>query len=66
VTCVEKDVCLVAGLGEGRMPIYEPGLKELMAKNADRLRFTTDLASMLHETDVVFIAVDTPRGRRIY
>jgi UDPglucose 6-dehydrogenase len=48
------------------MPFYEPGLKELMAKNADRLRFTTDLASMLHETDVVFIAVGTPRGRRIY
>src|SRR5918995_5009754 len=62
VTCVDKDVHLVAGLGEGGIPFYEPGLEELMAKNADRLRFSTDLASMLREADVVFIAVDTPQG----
>jgi UDPglucose 6-dehydrogenase len=62
VTCVDKDVHLVAGLGEGGIPFYEPGLEELLAKNADRLRFSTDLASMLREADVVFIAVNTPQG----
>jgi UDPglucose 6-dehydrogenase len=60
VTCVDKDVRSVAGLEEGRIPFYEPGLEELMAKNADRLRFSTDLASVLPEADVVFIAVGTP------
>jgi UDPglucose 6-dehydrogenase len=62
VTCIDKDVRLVAQLGEGQAPFYEPGLKELMAKNADRLRFTTELASVTRKADVVFIAVDTPQG----
>ena len=60
VTRVDKDARLVAGLGEGRMPFYEPGLEELMAKNAERLRFSTDLASMLRNVDVIFIVVGTP------
>jgi len=60
--CIDKDVRLVAQLGEGRMSFYEPGLEELMVKNADRLRFTTELTSVTREADVVFIAVDTPQG----
>jgi UDPglucose 6-dehydrogenase len=62
VTCVDKNVGLVAQLGEGKIPFYEPGLEVLMAKNADRLRFTTELISVTSEADVIFIAVDTPQG----
>jgi UDPglucose 6-dehydrogenase len=62
VTCIDKDVRLVARLGEGQIPFYEPGLEELMTKNADRLHFTTELTSVTREADVVFIAVDTPQG----
>ena len=47
VTCIDKDVRLVAQLGEGQIPFYEPGLEELMEKNADRLHFTTELTSVL-------------------
>src|SRR5919107_871015 len=62
VTCIDKDVRLVARLGEGQIPFYEPGLEELMAKNADRLHFTTELTPVTREADVVFIAVNTPQG----
>ena len=62
VTCIDKDVRLVSRLGEGQIPFYEPGLEKLMAKNADRLHFTTELTSVTREADVVFIAVDTPQG----
>jgi UDPglucose 6-dehydrogenase len=62
VTCVDKDVRLIAQLGEGRMSFYEPGLEELMAKNADRLRFVTELAPVVREADAIFISVNTPQG----
>ncbi|MDX6380235.1 MAG: UDPglucose 6-dehydrogenase [Rubrobacteraceae bacterium] len=64
VTCVDKDEGRVAELKEGRMPIYEPGLEELVAQSARRggLRFTMDLPEVVHGADVLFIAVDTPQG----
>lgn len=63
VACVDKDEERVTGLERGRMPIYEPGLAELTTtKSEGRLRFTTDLAAVVREADVVFIAVDTPQG----
>jgi UDPglucose 6-dehydrogenase len=64
VTCVDKDAHLVAQLQEGRIPFYEPGLAELVEGGArqERLRFSTELASVVPEADVVFIAVDTPQG----
>jgi UDPglucose 6-dehydrogenase len=44
------------------MSFYEPGLEELMAKNAERLSFVTELAPVVREADVIFISVDTPQG----
>jgi UDPglucose 6-dehydrogenase len=65
VVCVDKDEAKIARLDAGRMPIYEPGLEELVARNvaAGRLAFTTDLASALDGAGAVFIAVGTPSRR---
>lgn len=62
VVCVDKDETKIAKLREGGIPIYEPGLDALVAKNvaAGRLSFTTDLAEPVGEADVVFIGVGTP------
>jgi len=64
VSCVDKDESKVAMLKAGRMPIYEPGLEELVVRNQheDRLAFTTDLASSVRASTIVFIAVGTPQG----
>lgn len=65
VVCVDKDKGKVDGLHQGRMPIYEPGLEDLVESNvkAERLTFTTDLVSSVKDVDVVFIAVGTPSRR---
>ena len=65
VICVDKDVSKVEVLRGGGVPIYEPGLADLIARNvkAGRLTFTTDLAASVAEADVVFIAVGTPARR---
>ncbi len=65
VTCVDNDAAKVASLNEGKMPIFEPGLEDLVANNvrAGRLSFTTDLAGPVSEADAVFIAVGTPTAR---
>ena len=62
VTCVDVDAAKIDRLKEGQIPIYEPGLDELVKKNiaAGRLRFTTDLAIVLDEVEIVFSAVGTP------
>ncbi|MEQ8833406.1 MAG: UDP-glucose/GDP-mannose dehydrogenase family protein [Miltoncostaeaceae bacterium] len=60
VTLRDIDARKVAELHAGRVPIYEPGLTELMAEHADRLHYTLDLAEMLDRSEVVFVAVDTP------
>ena len=62
VTCVDVDENKVEALKQGRVPIYEPGLDELVAKNykAGRLKFTTSLKEVLNSQDVVFCAVGTP------
>ena len=62
VICVDKDAAKIAALRAGRMPIYEPGLEELVARNfADgRLTFSTDLADSVRRSDLIFIAVGTP------
>jgi UDPglucose 6-dehydrogenase len=65
VVCVDKDPAKIAKLEAGEVPIYEPGLEELMAKNveAGRLSFTLDLASAIDGAEAVFIAVGTPTRR---
>ncbi len=62
VTCVDIDNDKIEGLKNGVIPIYEPGLKDLVVRNheAKRLSFTTELAPILNEMDIVFIAVGTP------
>jgi UDPglucose 6-dehydrogenase len=65
VTCVDKNADKIAALNKGVMPIYEPGLAELVASNlqARRIAFTTDLAGAVRTADAVFIAVGTPSRR---
>ena len=62
VTCVDVDEQKIERLKNGEIPIYEPGLDELVKKNvaAGRLKFTTDLSSVLDDVEIVFSAVGTP------
>ena len=62
VTCVDVDAAKIERLKKGEIPIYEPGLDEMVRKNvaAGRLQFTTSLAEVLNEQDIVFSAVGTP------
>lgn len=65
ITCVDKDEEKIRRLKSGEIPIYEPGLDDLVMRNsqAGRLKFTTDLAQAVAEADAVFIAVGTPTRR---
>src|SRR5437870_3451730 len=65
VTCVDKDAAKIERLQAGEIPIYEPGLDQLVASNvaAGRLGFTTDLNEAVAGADAVFIAVGTPSRR---
>jgi len=65
VACVDKDAAKIAALHAGKIPIYEPGLEELVERNAKagRLTFTTDLAAAVAGAEAVFIAVGTPSRR---
>ncbi|MBQ2210268.1 MAG: UDP-glucose/GDP-mannose dehydrogenase family protein [Prevotella sp.] len=62
VTCVDVDAQKIDKLKRGEMPIYEPGLEELVRRNVEyeRLHFTTDLTEVLDDVEVVFSAVGTP------
>jgi UDPglucose 6-dehydrogenase len=62
VICVDKDAGKIAALRAGRMPIYEPGLEEMVARNAadGRLAFTVDLTPAVRRSEIVFISVGTP------
>jgi len=65
VTCVDTDSRKIDALLAGKMPIFEPGLADLVARNvaADRLKFTTDLKQGVRDADAVFVAVGTPSRR---
>ncbi|MFN4183679.1 MAG: UDP-glucose dehydrogenase family protein [Hyphomonas sp.] len=65
VTCVDKDATKIEKLRNGIMPIFEPGLESLVAKNVkeERLYFTTEARDAIRDADAVFIAVGTPSRR---
>ena len=62
VTCVDKDKDKIAALNRGEIPIFEPGLEEIVRRNQNsgRLHFTTDTQSAIQRALVIFIAVPTP------
>jgi UDPglucose 6-dehydrogenase len=64
VVCVDIDEQKIASLKAGHVPIYEPGLEEMVRRNAEeqRLLFTTDLADAVKKSSMIFIAVGTPQG----
>jgi UDPglucose 6-dehydrogenase len=64
VVCVDNDASKVRALSKGKVPIYEPGLEELLRRNRSegRLTFTTALPKAVRESAIVFIAVGTPQG----
>jgi UDPglucose 6-dehydrogenase len=63
VICVDKDQDKITALAGGEIPIYEPGLEELVSRNVaeERLSFTSDLANAVRRSDIIFIAVGTPQ-----
>ena len=65
VWCVDKDKNKIDMLNSGEIPIYEPGLEELVKKNfsLNRLKFTSDLGSAVKGSDIIFICVGTPVSR---
>jgi len=64
VVCADKDASKIEMLGRGEMPIYEPGLEEMVARNVEdgRLSFTTDVEDAVTRSEVIFICVGTPSG----
>ncbi len=60
VVCIDIDAEKIASLREGKVPIFEPGLPELVVKNRERMHFTTSLDEIFEKCEIVFIAVDTP------
>ncbi len=64
VICVDKDASKIETLKAGKMPIYEPGLEEMVRRNSteSRLTFTTNLPNAVKASEIVFIAVGTPQG----
>ena len=64
VTCVDIEKEKISQLNEGKIPIYEPGLKDLIDRNinAKRLSFSIEIGSSIEKSDVIFIAVGTPES----
>src|ERR671921_1272417 len=64
VICLDNNQERLASLREGKVPFYEPGLRELIAKSAGRLRFAGSerLTEVIRESDVIIVAVGTPEG----
>ncbi len=64
VVCVDNDQAKIAALCRGEVPIYEPGLAEMISRNVaeERLSFSTDLAAAVRASEILFIAVGTPQG----
>lgn len=65
VICVDKDTKKIRALARGKIPIYEPGLEEMVTRNYEdkRLCFTTDLKKAVRASNIIFVAVGTPPGK---
>ena len=63
VVCVDVDEAKINTMREGKTPIFEPGLQELMTKNMERLEYTTDYKSAYKDAEVIFIGVGTPEKK---
>ena len=66
VYCVDKDKNKINSLNNGNIPIYEPGLEEILKRNlkAKRLFFTSDLKKAVTNSDIIFICVGTPTKKK--
>ena len=66
VWCVDKDIKKINLLNNNKIPIYEPGLKDIVIKNSlsGRLKFTTDLSLAIKNSDIIFICVGTPKSKK--
>ena len=64
VVCVDRDAAKIRMLQRGKIPIYEPGLEEMVRRNRaeKRLTFTTALAQGVRNSEIIFVAVGTPTG----
>src|SRR3954465_14509693 len=60
VWCVDIDAAKIEGLRQGRIPIWEPGLADLVERNRERMHFSTDLTDVLEYPRLLFVAVGTP------
>src|ERR671933_532016 len=60
VWCIDIDAEKIRGLEQGRIPIWEPGLEELVARHRERMHFSTDVADALEHARLLFVAVGTP------
>src|SRR5687767_6963680 len=60
VYCIDIDAEKIEGLKAGRIPIWEPGLEDLVARNRERMHFSTDIAEALEHARLLFVAVGTP------
>src|SRR6201989_2176675 len=60
VYCIDIDAAKIAGLRAGRIPIYEPGLAELVERNRERMQFSTDIGAAVDNARLLFVAVGTP------
>src|SRR5580765_8124754 len=60
VFCIDIDADKIARLQRGEIPIYEPGLAEMVARNSERLHFSTDISTALEAARLLFVAVGTP------
>src|ERR1043166_6004461 len=60
IYCIDIDAEKIEGLRQGRMPIWEPGLEDLVARHRDRMHFSTDIADALEHARLLFVAVGTP------